>query len=280
MSKIYLNPVIASGLGEDTFWTWFERVFPEAEFGVPETIGEKDVVLHYSTKGAALHPRQSICLLWELYPEMKVRMQTSRWDKQMALIDVGAKTSARLTISSELMRPFYAKYDKPLDLLPIAVNAELFRPMDNVASLREKYEIPNNKLVAFWGGNTHAFKGPHLLEPWMKENPDVHVIAAWTYKRHSRQLPGASNFVCVPQETLAELMNCADFFLATSLLRPYYMVEWEAMACNLPFVFANDLEVEFEPGSNPREQVLKRKWDRDSAREVWADYIEAFRETL
>lgn len=280
MSKIYLNPVIASGLGEDTFWTWFERVFPEAEFGVPDKIGPKDVVLHYSTKGAAKHPRQSICLMWELYPEMKMQLRTTKYDRYMRAIDQAGRSCARLTISSEIMRPFYDHYGTKLDLLPIAVNADLFRPSRKVLKLKEKYGIPNDKPVAFWGGNTHDFKGPHLLKKWAAEHPETHIIAAWTYKQFSSTLPGASNYVQVPQEQLAQLMNCADFFLSTSLLRPYYMVEWEAMACNLPFVFANDLEVEFDPGPNPREEVIRRSWTRKLAERMWRKYITEFQETL
>lgn len=33
---IYLNTEIFSGLGEDTFWTWFKREFSkETEYGIP-----------------------------------------------------------------------------------------------------------------------------------------------------------------------------------------------------------------------------------------------------
>lgn len=277
--KIYLNPVIRSGLGEDTFWTWFEREFDDAQFGVPGQLGPRDVVIHYSTKGAAQHPAHSICLLWELYPEMQLQLQTKKYNKYMAAIDLAARTSAALTISSELMVPFYEQYGK-LDILPIAVNANLFMPMDNKAELRAKYGIPADKKVAFWGGNTHDFKGSHILRAWAQQNPDVHIIAAWTYKQFASVLEGASNYVQVPQEQLSELMNCSDFFLRTSLLRPYYMVEWEAMSCGLPFVFANELEREFDPGDNPREAVLSRSWDRASAKKVWRDYIEDFKRKL
>lgn len=277
--KIYLNPVIRSGLGEDTFWTWFEREFDDAEFGVPNQLGPRDVVLHYSTKGAAQHPANSICLLWELYPEMKLQLQTQKYNKYMAAIDLAARTSAAHTISSNLMVPFYEQYGI-LDILPIAVNADLFTPMENKAELREKHGIPADKKVAFWGGNTHDFKGSHILRDWAQKNPDVHIIAAWTYKQFASTLDGASNYVQVPQRQLAELMNCADFFLRTSLLRPYYMVEWEAMACDIPFVFASDVDKEFDPGTEPRKALLSRQWDRATAKKVWRQYIEDFKAKL
>jgi len=276
-NTIYLNPVIKSGLGEDTFWTWFEREFPNAQFGVPEKIDPSDVILHYSTKGPSAHPGQTICLMWELYPEMKQRLGTRRYDSYMQAIDQAARSSSALVLSTELMAPFYQHYEAKPDILPIAVNTDLFKPLLNKAGLREKYGIPHGKKIAFWGGNTHDFKGPHLLQPWADKHPDVHIIAAWTYKQFAGTLPGASNFIQVPQQQLVELMNCADFFLATSLLRPYYMVEWEAMACNLPFEFVAPIEKEFEPGRAPRDEVFARSWDRGSAKKLWSDYIEKFR---
>ena len=278
MSKpiIYLNPVELKGaLGEDTFWTWFDRVFDNTICGVPEKLEPHDVVLHYSVKGAAKHSDQTICLLWELYPEMAVQLNTGVYKRQMASIDQAARSCRGLTTSSELMKGYYEPYGK-VDVLPIAVNTELFKPLKDKAALRKKYGIPKKKRVVFWGGNTHTFKGPHLLRSWAAENPDVHIIAVWTYKHFSDQLEGASNFVQVPQQQLVELLNCADQFLCTSLLRPYYMVEWEAMATDLPFIFANDLERDFIPSKSPRDDVFERKWDRESAKGVWENYINEF----
>ena len=48
---IYLNAEVISGLGEDTFWTWFKREFPTSSFDKPKTLTEKDIVLRYSTLG-------------------------------------------------------------------------------------------------------------------------------------------------------------------------------------------------------------------------------------
>ena len=64
-------------------------------------------------------------------------------------------------------------------------------------------------------------------------------------------MPGASSFVHVPQETACELVNAADFFLSTSLLRPFFMAEWEAMACDVPMRLIGEPGKEFVPSSEP-----------------------------
>jgi glycosyltransferase involved in cell wall biosynthesis len=278
---IYLNPAKASALGEDTFWTWMKREVPDSSFGVPSSIENDDVILHYSVKGPSPHPGNTICLLWELYPEMAKAMGSRRkYARQIAKIESSAASARALTVSSPCMREFYEHHGKGIDVLPIAVDTELFSPLDNKKELRDKFDIPNDRKVVFWGGNTRGFKGPDQLQEWMRNNPDVHVIAVWTYRRFSASLEGASNFVQVSQAQLVELMNCADAFLCTNILRPYYMIEWEAMACGLPFIFTNDVQRDFLPGDSPREAMMKMNWDRASAIQIWLDYIGEFRKKI
>ena len=64
-------------------------------------------------------------------------------------------------------------------------------------------------------------------------------------------------------------MNCCDFFLCTSRLRPYYMTELEAMSANLPFVFVEDIQKDFIPSDNPREDIFKYEWDRNKIKNKW-----------
>ena len=64
-------------------------------------------------------------------------------------------------------------------------------------------------------------------------------------------------------------MNCADFFLCTSRLRPYYMTELEAMSANLPFVFTETIEKDFIPSNSPRQDIFKYNWDRNTVKQKW-----------
>ena len=269
---IYLNPEVVSGLGEDTFWTWFKREFPSASFEQPKRLSNDDVVLQYSTLGFAGRAGKSIGLLWELYPEMKEQFKSTEWDARLAKVYECARFSTYRTVASALMIPFYEQFGT-IDVLPIGVNTDLFNTLPEKETLRDKYNIPKGKTVGIWGGTMHRMKGFDRLVEYAGRNPDIYWIVVWKWKSEAGFLPGGSNFTKVPQQTLCELMNAADFFLCTSKLRSFYMVEWEAMACNLPMMILDNMGKDFVPSSNPREDVFRLGWDRKSTKRLWADYL-------
>lgn len=271
---IYLSAEVVSGLGEDTFWTWFHRECPlPTEFGVPETLQPSDRVLQYSTLGRPRHPGQSIALLWELHPEMKLQLHSEEWDPVIGKIEACGRSALRRVVTSRIMVPFY-EHLGPVDVLPIGVDTDLFRPMDR-PGLRAKYGIPAHKKVGLWAGTLHPMKGfLHLFE-YREAHPEIEWIVVWKQEGQDGYLPGARNFVHVDQQTLAELMSCADFFLASGLLRPFFMVEWEAMSCNLPLVVLNGLEKDFVSSAQPRDDIFRLGWDRRTALKTWTKYIQA-----
>jgi len=269
---IYLSAEVVSGLGEDTFWTWFKREFPESRFGLPSSVTKDDIILQYSTLGRNRFPENTIGLLWELHPEMKFQLKSNEWDGVIEKIELCATTCKYKTTPSHLMLPYYEKYGK-VDLIPIGVDTDLFRPMENKELLKRKYNIPTNKKIGFWAGTTHRMKGFQNLLVWAQQHPDIYWIIVWKTHSEAGFLPGASNFVHVTQQQLAELMNCADFFLSCGLLRPFFMVEWEAMSCNLPIVIINNMEKDFIPSAEPRNDIFRLKWDRKTTKEIWRSYI-------
>lgn len=269
---IYLNPEIVSGLGEDTFWMWFRREFPSASFELPKQLGSEDIVLQYSTLGFINRAGKSIGLLWELHPEMKEQLKSNEWDGVIARVNECAKFSTYRTVTSQLMVPFYEQFGT-IEVLPIGVNTDLFKPLPEKQALRDKYNIPREKPVGFWCGTTHPMKGFPKLQEYARLNPDIHWIIVWKQESEAGRLPGASNFTTVSQQTLCELMNAADFFLSCGKLRPFYMVEWEAMACNLPARILDNMQKDFTPSDNPRDDIFRLQWDRKSARKLWADYL-------
>lgn len=170
------------------------------------------------------------------------------------------------------MVPYYEKFGK-VDVLPIGVDTDLFKPMDK-ESLRNKYGISLNKKIGFWSGTMHPMKGIQNLLKYKEENPDIEWIIVWKQPSDAGHVDGANNFTLVSQPELAELMNCADFFLSCGLLRPFYMVEWEALSCNLPFVILDDIKKDFVPSTNPRDDIFRLGWDRKTAKETWRKYLE------
>src|SRR5208282_3692166 len=118
---IYLVPEIASGLGEDTFWTWAAREWPNSVIASPSTVTKDDVILQYSTKGASGFPANTMGLLWEIHPEMRAMLHSNVWDSTISAIVNCGLGSARLLVSSPIMRSYYGHYNKVIDCLPLGL---------------------------------------------------------------------------------------------------------------------------------------------------------------
>jgi glycosyltransferase involved in cell wall biosynthesis len=272
---IYLNAEVVSGLGEDTFWTWFKREFPSSRFGLPRRLHSEDIVLQYSTLGFANRSGKSLALLWELLPQMKEVLRSDMWDERLQLISACARFSTWRTTPTPLTRRYYDRYGS-VDVLPIGVDAELFKPLPERRSLREKYGIPVDRQVGIWVGTSHPMKGFARMVETAQRDPRIYWIVVWKWEAEAGHFHGGSNFTKVPQPILCELFNCADFYLSCSLLPSFFMAEWEAMACNLPIHFVDETLVkDFVPSANPRDDVFRWRWDRKSARDLWAGYLES-----
>lgn len=271
---IYLSAEVISGLGEDTFWTWFAREFPNSRFANPVVFKDEDIILRYSTLGFYnVVPSKSVALLWELLPEMKKVFNSNEWDEKINKTFETAKYSTYRVATTPFVKEFYNQFGT-VEIIPIGVDTYLFRPMKNKRELRKKYNIPLNRRIGFWGGTLHPMKGFQNLKKYAEKYPDIYWILVWKQQSEAGFLPEASNFVHVDQQTLSELMNCADFFLSSGLLRPFFMIEWEAMACNLPIIVTENLEKDFVPSENPREDIFRLGWNRDAVKIKWIEFFE------
>ncbi|PNX46819.1 MAG: hypothetical protein BV459_05680 [Thermoplasmata archaeon M11B2D] len=205
---------------------------------------------------------------------MKRVLGGNDFDHTLGLIRECAKTSAKRTVTSHLMVKYYQQFGQ-IDILPVGVNTDLFKPVEDKAALRRKYGIPENRKVGFWCGTTHPMKGFDKLVQYKNDNPDINWVIVWKQKGQDGNLPGAHNYTHVDQQKLSELMACSDFILCCGLLQPFFMVEWEAMACNLPVIVLDSIEKDFAPSTNPRDDVFRLGWDRKTALQTWKKYIGA-----
>lgn len=277
---VYLSAEHISGLGEDTFWTWFQREFPSSKFMVPNKLNDSDIVLRYSVLGP-ITSGKAVALLWELLPEMKVKLRSNVWDEKIRKIRQCAKESQYRTIASPIMKGYYEEFGE-VDYIPLGVNTDLFKPIADKEMLRKKYGLPLDRKIGFWCGTTHPMKGFDKLREWAKEHPEIYWIIVWKQRSETpnvfaqlkmRLEKRFSSYLHVSQETLAELMNAADFFLVPGMLRPFYLVEWEAMACDLPPVIIGEQTKDFVPSNHPREDIFRLKWDRKTVRKIWEEYL-------
>jgi len=256
---IYLNPEVRSGLGEDTFWTWFHREFPKSTFAAaPKVLAPDDCLLQYSTMGPPSSVGITIGLMWELYHEMRDQLKSSEWNKKIAKVEACAKSCKHLVVASELMSPCYEPFGK-VDVIPIGVDTELFRPPQDKAALRESLGMPDEYTV-FWCGTKHLMKGYDSLSKMMVLKPDWNFVVQWKHQS-------------ISQTALARIMQACDAVAVVGLLRPYFMVEWEAMACDLAVLKSTDMVKDFEPSESPRQDVFSRGWSRKDARTTWAHYL-------
>lgn len=274
--KIHLHPEVRSGLGEDTFWLWAKREFPNSVwFGeAPQEKG--DVILQYSTLGKAPEgPATSIALCWELYPEMVRQMGPNPvWVDKVARTKACAEACDRRVASSHLVVKDYEMHGD-IDILPIGVNGDVFKPMNNKEELRKKHNIPLDRQVAIWCGTKHPMKGFDTITTYAHQNPDIFWIIIWKSRRESTNctFEGQAH-IHVTQDKYAELMNCSDYYAMSGLLEPYYMCEWEAMACDLPFLNLRPHKVkDFVPSESPRNDLAKMGWLRKHTKKLWLDYI-------
>jgi glycosyltransferase involved in cell wall biosynthesis len=269
---IYLNAEVVSGLGEDTFWTWFKREFPSSSFEIPEKLEDEDILLRYSTLGFLPITGKQVALCWELYPEMKRVFHSNQWDNVLSKVYQTARYSTYRTVATQFSVKDYEIFGS-VDIIPIGVDTNLFKPLHEKETLRNKYGIPKDKSVGIWVGTMHPMKGFVELLNYASLHPEIYWIVVWKWEPEAGILQGASNFIKVPQETLVELINAADFYLFTSKLEPFYMTEWEALSCNIAIKMARELKREFSLCENPRDDVFRFGWDRNTVKITWEKFL-------
>jgi glycosyltransferase involved in cell wall biosynthesis len=271
---IYLNCEVKSGLGEDTFWTWFSREFPNSSFDVPVKLKNDDILLRYSTLGFLPIEGKQMALCWELYPEMKEYFNTSCFDERMKIVENTARYSTYRTVATNETVKNYEKFGQ-VKVIPIGVDTDLYRPMKNKKELRKKYNLPQDKKVGIWIGTYHPMKGISKLLEYASLHPEIEWVIVWKWEMEELEIDNTHSYVKIKQAQICELLNASDFFLSTSQLKPFYMAEWEAMATNIPFVFYGSVEREFYPSKNPRDDVFAQGWDRKSVKKKWIDLFES-----
>ncbi len=203
---------------------------------------------------------------------MKRFFKSNQWDTKINTVYQTARYSTYRTVASEYSRKDYSQFGS-VEIIPIGVDTDLFKPFNDKSSLREKYGLPQDKTIGVWIGTLHPMKGFADLLIYANRNPEIYWILIWKWEQEAGYLENASNYVKIPQMMISELINSADFGLFTSKLSPFYMAEWEVMACNIPIKFANNTNREFKISENPRDVVFSRSWDRSSVKILWENFF-------
>lgn len=153
------------------------------------------------------------------------------------------------------------KYVKaPVDVVPLGVDSKLFFPLSGEAKnhLREtKFPFMKNRFVVTWVGRNFSRKNPGLalagFHEFVKKNKAENAMLYMHCNNEdpagfpimeivSRDFPLLMNKVCFPEnphmhrKTLAEIMQCSDVGLNTSLGEGWGMPITESMACGVPVI--------------------------------------------
>lgn len=271
---IYLSPTNRSSMGEETWWIWFERHWANTTYAIPSVFQKGDVMFRYSDSGGFdVRPGKLVAMCWDFLPELKRVFNNYEWDGAIARANDCARRADRRIIVSEFVRKDYEQFGR-VDYLPAGVDTDLFYEYadEGKRQMKLKYNIPLDKEVGFWCGTTHPMKGYNYLLDYAKENPDIYWIVVW-YEGIYPNFRNSSHYNKITQQFMPELMNCADFQLMTSIIRPYCLVEYEGMACNLKQRRILNVEKDFEAGDNPRDVIFERKWDRKTCKILYEEFI-------
>ncbi|TNF01285.1 MAG: glycosyltransferase [Bacteroidetes bacterium] len=141
-------------------------------------------------------------------------------------------SSDRCVTNSFFTASSYPEFD--FDIIPVGVDSELFTVKDK-ESLREKWEIITDKKVGIFVGALDEVKGWPKVKSIIERRDDLEWIVVTKYHEKYAH-PRVHMFNRVDQETLSELLNCADFFVLGTAVETQCLAAIEAALCDLPIV--------------------------------------------
>jgi len=139
-----------------------------------------------------------------------------------------------LVTNSYLTAAFYPEFD--FEIIPVGVDTNLFKPMAK-GTLRRKFGFPDGKIGIFVGDFSEV-KGWPQIQELVDKRKDVF----WVLVSKDTQTYQADNcrvYNRIDQSLLAQLINCADFFIIASPVETECLAAVEACMCDVPVVMRN-----------------------------------------
>jgi glycosyltransferase involved in cell wall biosynthesis len=143
-------------------------------------------------------------------------------------IDVCNKSDIVLAVSEYVAKEYRNEVEKEIKILPIAVDFDLFKPIDN--------KKRSNKIL--WIGDVNDYpKGFDILKNIIK-NTD-HVFNIVLKSDNIIEHPRVNSYSRVPHSTLIDILNDSDIILCTSRDETLHLASIEAAAANIPIITSN-----------------------------------------
>jgi len=137
-------------------------------------------------------------------------------------------TNSRLTALS------YPEFD--FEVIPIGVDATLFKPMGK-AALRREFGFPSGKIGIFVGDFSEV-KGWSQVRELVEKRKDIFWLLV-SKGTETYQGDNCRTYNRIDQGSLAKLLNCADFFILGSPVETECLAAVEACMCDVPVVMRN-----------------------------------------
>jgi glycosyltransferase involved in cell wall biosynthesis len=128
----------------------------------------------------------------------------------------------------------YPEYD--FEIIPVGVDSTLFSPM-NKEKMRKEFGF-NNEKIGIFVGNFSEVKGWSKVCECIEKFPEIKWILVSKYEE-SFTAPNVKVYNKIPQQTLAKLLNCADFFIIGSPVETQCLAAIEACLCDVPVIMQN-----------------------------------------
>ena len=207
-----------------------------------------------------------------------------------------ADSSDLVVFNSPYTESFYKDLiNKPTKIIPLGIDFNFFRPLDDKEELRKELHILPNSIL-FVGASTIHPKGFDLV---------LNLIESTNYNfclvmkdDFNIDHPRVRVFNMVNHETLRTIYNSCSMLICTSKQETQHLVGAEAAACGLPIVATNvGLYFNREEGKwgcvsshenfldsinkvinnldrySPREYFLKEGYDKDTCKKEWINLI-------
>lgn len=285
MSEIYIindivGPMVANEPGN--FWTYMLKELPAkainfAELQIPleevvkKTIKKEDLIINNDLWGFTFPDHFTITIAQNPFRGMQELLGVDlneQIEKQKRALK---ESQVRVAVSNYMAESY--KDCGTFKVIPVGTDPELFKPM-NKEAMREKYGIPSDRIVFISVLSHHAVKG------WTEIKREVDQrMAYWILVFKDFPEPTQENtkvFCRIPQGQVAELLNCADFFVSKSVCESGGLAAIEAMFCDIP-VLSTRTGIFFDyspPMVHPRKEAFEKGLDKETCIKSWKKLIE------
>jgi glycosyltransferase involved in cell wall biosynthesis len=239
-----VNDLLGGQLGERVFWNYMLEGIPElhgfdcknlgcpssqisdvARQRIQETMPSDTVIIQNSAfMGKVSDAHFTIAFLQDNLRGMGRLDPTQEWI---------LRTSQIIVSNSQETAKAYPEFNPVA--IPIGIDSTIFYVKGNGWESKEKYQIPHNRLVGVFVGDFSEVKGWSEVQRLIASHPEIFFILV-SKRAESYQAPNVKCFNRISQNMLADLYNCADFFILGSPIETLCLAAVEAGFCGLPIV--------------------------------------------